>query len=149
MSHLISTSRMSFESPKRLVVGGKVYDNITGEAVFDIVDSDNSRKQVYYLDGNRSSYSSYVQNDKVVRSTEFYYRPVTRRLGDKVYNNITSKRMIAGKNYVTYVIESPSGGYNEVREYNSGHVLDTKELKSRALKRKLVSPFKKLAQIIH
>lgn len=148
MCHLISSKMNNYNNPQQLNIGDKTYKNILGASVRDVIDGDNMRKQVYFLDGCNSSHVSYVQADKVIRTTETFNRPVTRCLGGKLYNNITSKQQIAGKNYSTYIVQSPSGSYNEIREYKSGHVLDTNELKSKVFKRKLLSPFKKLAQII-
>lgn len=148
MCHLISSKDVFYDRPQTVNVGGRAYDNIIFSRINDIIDGDNKRKQVHVMDSTSANFITYVQGDKVIRSEEHYVKPLTKRLGNKVYSNITSKLEVEGKNCETYIIESPFGNYNKVRVYPSGHIMDCSELQNRVILRKLAAPFKKFAQLI-
>lgn len=150
MYHIISTNCESFYPAKTMNVAGNKYHNIVSSSFKDFVDSDEKRKQVYFLRAKNSDHVVYVENNKVARTEEVYDKPRTMKFGDKVYSNITSKLNLADKNYDTYVVEDPRGDFRKIRvRQKTGSVLDTRDVCVRALKRKIFGPIKRLVQILH
>ncbi len=144
---LISSQSNSYKNPQDVKVGDTLYRNVSSHDLRDIVDNDGVRKEVNFLEGDRSRIVSYVIDNKVVRADEYYYTPETMQLGDKVYTGVNTKVTIPGK-YSTYTVASSTSVENKVRVRNNGAVLDIGQLRKKVFMRKLKQPFIRMAQAL-
>lgn len=147
MTYIITESSTYYPSSRDVQVADRVYPGVHTHVVKNLVDNDGRRKVVNYLDGDKSDFVSYVENNKVVRSEERFLYPQTMTLGNKTYSGIVSKVEIPGK-YETYSVFKPNGYFNDIRVRANGTTVDMNEFRNKLMLRKFKAPFVKMARLI-
>ena len=147
MTVLLSSTSSYYNSPRSVQIADTLYDGVRSVDRREIIDNDGIRKTVNYLDCKESEIVSYVVDNKVTRSSEYFTEPLTITLGNKTYSGVVSKTVIPGK-YSTYSINKPNGFFNTVRVRKNGSIVDMDALQRALMIRKLKQPFVKLAAVI-
>ena len=148
MVAIISSQSYFFNSPQDVKVQDTVYKNAWSHDIKEFVDNDGVTKTVNYLDTADSEIASYVENNKIVRSEEYYHFPQRMTLGGKTYSGVFAKTTIPGK-YSTYHISDSLCCENSVRVRENGSVLDIGQLRKKVAMRKMKQPFVRVARILH
>jgi hypothetical protein len=145
---ILSQSQQFYKNPIDIKVADTVYKDVLSHDVKDFIDNDGRRNVANYLQKPNSEIVAYVENDKVVKSFEYYNTPQTMKLGNKTYRNIITKTSTPNS-YDIYSTFTPSGFYNTIKVRQNGTATDIRELKRSILIRKFKQPFIKLAKMFH
>lgn len=144
MPELLSQSYSYYDCLQNVSIADMTYKNVRSVDSKRFIDGDNVEKTINDIDARDGRYVCIANDKKVEYSSKQYYYPVSRKLGNKVYNNIYINRI--GRDGVKVYEMYNNGIFNEVKVMPSGEVFDTNAIKRQKLKKALMKPFRNIAE---